>query len=148
MVDVRSKTFIARLPRLSEEERSRVNAWTAQHCARGCMFVFDDVSYLIAQREVARCPKMTCRLMRAALRRCGVMPDKRRWLELLGQDEFETMLQTHARQKSEPAQGDDDRVVELPARATRRSAPAPSAPAPSAEETDDGTRLIPVRRAC
>jgi hypothetical protein len=112
------------------------------------VLAFDDVTYLIAQREIARCAKMTCRLMRAALRRCGVMPNQRRWLELLGQDEFETMLQRHACQKSEPAQGDEDRVVELPARAARRSAPAPSAPAPSAEETDDGTRLIPVRRAC
>ena len=119
--------------------------WTAQHCARGFVIELNDVSYLVAQREVARCAKMTCRLMRAALRRCGVIPDKRRWLGLIGQDEFET-LQTRAREKAEPAQRiaaeDEDRVVELPAREAPRSVPAPTA-----EETENGSRLIPLRRA-
>lgn len=145
-MDIRSKTFVARLPRLSDAERGRVDAWTAKHCARGFVMERNGVSYLVAQREVARCAKMSCRLMRAALRQCGVTPDKRRWLGLIGQDEFETLLQTHVRQKAEPAQRiapeDEDIVVELRARAARRSAPAPSA-----EETEDGSRLIPLRRA-
>jgi len=139
MLTVSSKTFIARLPRLSPEERARVQAWTTQHCARGALVALDDVSYLIGQREAARTSKMTCRLMRAALRKCGVAPSTRRWLELVGQDEFDAMLQRYA-QKAEPAVApDEDKIVELPSRAARPSAPS--------TETEDGTRLILVR-AC
>jgi len=138
MLTISSKTFIARLPRLSPDELARVQAWTAQHCARGAVIPLDDVSYLIGQREAARTSKMTCRLMRAALRKCGVTPNARRWLELVDQDEFDAMLQRYA-QKAEPVLApDEDKVIQLPSRAVRRSA-SPST------ETEDGTRLILVR---
>jgi hypothetical protein len=152
MLEVKSKAFFARLPELSDAERARVDAWTAQHCARGAVVTIDRALYLVAQREAARTAKMTCRLMRAALKRCGVTPDRKRWLALMGAEELETILQRCAPQIHEPVQSaapaDEDRVVQLPSR-TRRSALAVSAPAASAStasaETDDGSRLIAVK---
>ena len=146
MLDAKSKTFLAQLPRLSDEQQTRVEAWMARRCARGVLARLDGVFYLVAQREAARTAKMSCRLMRAALKRCGVIPGKRHWLELVGEEQFETILQRYTPQSDKPFQGaapaDEDRVVELPSQASRRSAPAASA-----EDAEDGSRLFLARGA-
>ena len=147
MQNVKTKTFVLRLPQLSDA-RARLEAWAGQHCAQSAFVTLGGVLHLAAQREAARTAKMWCRLMRAALKRCGVpLPDKRHWLVLVSAEEFDMLLQRCAADVPADAAAplDEDRVVQLPAKAAQRPKAARRARAAApAEATQDGSHLITV----
>ena len=137
MAATTSRAFLAKLPPLSVEERARVEAWVAKHCARSAVFVHGGLLYLCAQRETPRTCKMQCRLLRAGLARCGVtLPTQRsRWLILLDEkEEFEGLLRRHNTEVKAKEASAELRCVTVSAPQHGATVAATGNPAPDGDE--------------
>jgi hypothetical protein len=78
-----SKSFLAVLPILSDEELQRLRAWSEENCAAASIFREDDCVIWLASKERARSREAFMRFCRSTLQRLAIRAKPRgRWLIL------------------------------------------------------------------